>query len=437
MYLACYGLGMPSRRETLTELKCRNAKAREKDWFLSDPTHPGLLLKLTPAGKKIWVLRYKFKGQARKPKLGHYPDLSLADARAKAEKMRAAIRQGSDPSLVRQEAAHALVLGDALALFLSAPSQVTVATQERKRQAFKADILPTLGRRPAADVTRADVLALLKVIEARGAGEQAARTAIYLGQAYDYLQANELVPEGTNPARLARAGLAPRKKGEMKALPLGRLPAFLHELDRYVARYNGTLQVEVAFKLLLLTMVRPGEVREARWSEFHLDSAAPVWVIPAERMKMKVQHVVPLSRQAVALLRTWRSAGVGEECLFAGAKRGSEKPISDGTLTKALRYLGFREEASAHGFRNVASTYLNNRGVEPHIVEACLAHREKNSVKAAYARTTYLAQRRLVMQFYADTLDAVRAAESWDGVKVATPDLRDVEPEELPIHLVG
>lgn len=436
-------------RHLLNELKIRQVKPGLKPVTLNDGE--GLQLVIRPNGSKLWRMRYTFQGKPKLAALGRYPDVSLADARARAMDWRQHVRGGKDP--VRTPGRTGAKRGpeptdtfEVLAMnFLNSDTSVTKGSSARKLQALKKDLFPVIGHRAIGSITADDLLPLIRQImdPPRSACEQAKRTRLYASQVFEYAAEHGIVSYGHNPAEQivkAVGKMAVRNgatKGHYAAMPWGEMPRFLRKLDGYGTQFGCTKHVELGIKLLVLTMMRPGSVQNAKWSEFYLDGPNPVWV--CTEMKTGKPHVVPLSRQAVAVLRELEpiTRDEFEDILLPGAS--GRKPISEATLVKGLKIMGYTTSttpATAHGFRATARTYMADRLVPHDVAEWCLAHEQRNATVAAYSRSTQLAQRRVVMQWYADTLDAIKEAGTVVGVKLPLPPLGDLEPEEFPMDLL-
>lgn len=392
----------------LTDAKLRNLTEAGKHF-----DGAGLYLDLTKAGGRYWRLKYRFEGKEKLLALGVYPAVSLREAREQAASARLALQAGDDPGALRKagkaKAAHeientlAAVAQDWMA---HQASRWGAETRERIRASLEADIFPALGARPLAAVQPGEVMAAVKKIEARGAGEMAGRVLQRVKSIYRWavvhgrLQSNPMLD--LMPAEI----LKPREVQHRAALPVQEVPRFLELLDAY----DGDASTAQALRLLMLTATRPGEVRGALWSEF--DMGAGLWVIPAERMKMRQEHRVPLSRQALELLRSMqllRTDSADAPGLVFPSPSYRSKPLSENTLNSAMARMGYKGSATAHGFRALFSTVANESGWNPDVIERQLAHRERNKVRAAYHRSTYMQDRARLMQWWADYLDGRRA----------------------------
>lgn len=368
----------------------------------------GLYLEVSPTGGRYWRLKYRHGGKEKRLAFGVYPEVSLKTARERRAEARAILQRGDDPAAVkRQERARAD--REAAVTFESVArewlghqaSGWAPGTLEMIRKGLEADAFPRIGDWPMVQLRPRDVLEIVKGIEARGAGEAAGRMLQRIKAVFRYAVVHELIDSNPmldlKPSEL----LKPRQVRHRAAMGDKELPAFLAALDAY----RGEPTVTAGLRLLMLTAVRPGELRGARWSEFDVEAAQ--WRIPAERMKMKAPHVVPLSRQAVVVLEDLRRISGAGELVFPSPYYPG-KAMSDNTLNSALARMGYKGEHTAHGFRALFSTLANEHGHDADVIERQLAHAERNEVRAAYHRAAYLAERARLMQWYADYLDSRR-----------------------------
>ena len=353
------------------------------------------------------VFKYYMEGREKHLHYGRYPEISLKAARERRLEARRVLETGNDPGLILQaERAARSATFEAVAMEWLAMQRnsVTLKTYENKRERFAAFVFPYLGKRPVAGIKPLDVLAVLKRIEERGRHETAHRVRSECGNVFRYaVVTGRAERDPTIELRGAIAAVVRRNR------PAIVDPVRIGELMRAIAGYRGDVSTEFALKLLPLTFVRPGELRLAEWSEFNLKAAE--WRIPAARMKMRELHVVPLSSQALALLKDLHVL-TGPGRLVFPSIRSEDRAISDNTLNAALRRLGFAgDEMVAHGFRSMASTCLNEQGWHPDLIELQLAHAERNESRGAYNRAQRLPERRRMMQAWADYLDGLRAAD--------------------------
>jgi integrase len=388
---------------SLSDTRLKAARPQQRPYKLADSL--GLLLLVTPNGGRLWRFRYRYNGREGMIGLGSYPATSLKDARERRDAARKQLEAGQNPSSVRAEARDRQgVTFEALATEWLSRQTFTAKTRSKAEWMLNDLVMPHLGARPINELTAPEILAVLRRIEARGKLETCHRTKWRIGQIIRYAVATGRAER--DPTGDLKGALAAAKTVNRRAITA---PRRFGELLLAIDGYTGQGPTWAAMKLAPLLFVRPGELRAAQWSEFALDDASPEWRIPAERMKMKEEHIVPLSRQAVAILRELQ-AFTGHGVYLFPSLRTSQRPISENTLNAALRRLGFsKDEMTTHGFRATASTLLNERGIAPDLIELQLAHAERNKVRAAYNRAQRLADRRQMMQQWADYLDELRA----------------------------
>jgi integrase len=386
--------------DLLTEGRIRSAKPKSGPYKLRDGG--GLFLLITPTNARLWRLRYKVRGRESMLGLGSYPATSLKAARAKRTELRADLESGKNPSAERRaERASSANTFETIAREWLAKQSFAPATLEKARWTFEDLLFPFIGSRPIAALTAPELLEVFRRIERRGKHETAHRTKQRVGQVVRYAIATGRAVR--DPTGDLRGALAPIKVTNRAAITD---PREVGQLMRAIDGYAGHPVVEAALKLAPLVFVRPGELRGAEWGE--IDVAKAEWRIAAHRMKMREQHFVPLSRQAVAVLRELEPI-TGRVRYAFPSPRSSERPLSENALTAALRRMGYTgEQMTWHGFRAMASTLLNERGFAPDVIELQLAHRERNEVRAAYNRAQRLDERRAMMQRWADYLDELR-----------------------------
>lgn len=370
----------------------------------------GLYLDVRENGARYWRMKYRHGGRERLLALGVYPEVSLAEARKRRDEARATLREGSDPAAARRAERRQAMLAaentfEAIAREWLAKQQEALAPATYAKACWTLEelVFPWLGARPVAELTAPDVLDVLRRIEARGAHETAHRTKQRIAQVFRYAIATGRARH--DPAADLRGALAPVvSKSRAAITDADGVGDLLRALDGY----SGQFVTRCALRLAPLVFARPGEIRRAEWAEFDLDRAE--WRIPASKMKMREEHIVPLSAQAVAVLRELHPLTGQGRYLFPSL-RSAREPMSENTINAALRRLGFdKHTMTAHGFRALASTRLNELGWAPDVIERQLAHAERNKVRAAYNRAQYLAERRKMMQAWADYLDALREA---------------------------
>lgn len=405
---------------TLTEVQIRAAKPREKPYKLFDER--GLFLLIAPGADsyrgRLWRLRYRYAKVEKLLSLGNYPDISLKRAREKRDEARRLLAEGIDPSARRKsdQQAKSETFEVIAREWLEMRAKTSAAITMQKARWLLEMIFPRIGKRPIREITAPELLSALRRIESRGHHETAHRAKQKCGQVFRYAIVTGRAERDVTAD--LRGALVPVVSQNHAALTD---PAEVGALLRAIDSYEGQPITAAALKLAPLVFVRPGELRGAHWSEFDLDNAE--WRIPAERMKMGEQHIVPLSRQAVAILRELREltggGGFGE--LVFPSLLSLDRPMSNNTVNTALRRLGYtKEQMTGHGFRSMASTLLNEQGFPPDVIELQLAHAERNKVRAAYNKAQRLAERRKMMQVWSDYLDGLRAVSSDRGPNETT-----------------
>jgi len=389
----------------LTLFSIQNAKPREKPYKLSDGN--GLHLLVTENGKQ-WRFRYRFAGKENMLALGPFPAVSLASARQKRDDARRLIADGKDPS--QQKKLDKIAAQTAATNTFGAVAEEYLAKLEAEGKApstldknrwLLTDLASSLSLRPISEITPAEVLLVLKRVEKTGRRHTARRLRGTIGSIYRYAIAN--LKAETDPTYALRGALLqPIVHHRAAITDEQQLGALMRSIDEY----DGWPTIRVALLLMALTMARPGELRLMRRSEINWPKAT--WQIPAERMKMRRPHDIPLSRQALAVLREIWDASQGD--LVLPSIRSNAKPLSDNAMNSALRRMGYaKDEMTAHGFRSTASTILNERGHNPDVIETALAHQDDDEVRAAYNRARFWPQRVKLLQDWADLLDQFRA----------------------------
>lgn len=386
----------------------KNATARTKPYKLSDGL--GLYLLVTPTGSKLWRYDFRHAGKRQTMALGQYPVTGLAEARAAHSEARRLLAEGIDPMAARAEARAAAARAtestantfESAARQWMAAQQVAEVTASKNRWLLESYLLPELGALPLNAITPRVLLDALRKIEATGNRETVTRARIKAGQVFRWAIIEELTDNDPTPS-LRGALKAPETKHRATITD----PRGIGELLRAIDGYTGQPVTLAALQLAPLVFVRPGELRAAEWAEF--DLAESIWRIPAKRMKMKAAHLVPLSAQAVRILQDLRLL-TGHRCYVFPSLRSASRPMSENTLNAALRRLGYsKDDMTAHGFRAMAATRLNEMGWTPDAIERQLAHAESNKVRAAYTHAAqYLDERKRMMQAWADYLDGLR-----------------------------
>ena len=391
---------------SLTDAAARNAKPKEKLYRLKDDR--GLCLEVAPSGGKRWRFRYLFGGKANMLSLGVYPDVPLAGARERRDEARRLLAQGIDPSTIRKaEKGQIVQEGEtvervAREWFAKFSPAWSTSHGTRIIRRLERDIFPWIGQKPIREVNAPELLSVVRRIESRGAVETAHRALQNCSQVFRYAVATGRAER--DPSADLRGALPPSKEKHHASLTDSKAVA---ELLRAIDGYQGSFVTLCALRLAPMLFVRPGELRHAEWREIDLDAAE--WRIPGPKMKMKEQHIVPLSRQAVEVLRELHPLTGSGKYVFPSV-RTPARPMSENTVNAALRRMGYtKEEMTGHGFRSMASTILNEEGWNRDAIERQLAHAERNSIRAAYNFAEFLPERRKMMQAWADLLDGLKA----------------------------
>lgn len=398
----------------LTDRQIAQAKPAEKDYFLSD--EKGLRLLVSTRGGKYWRLKYRFDGKQKTLALGVYPEVSLKEARNQRDKSRVEIRNERDPGVEKKkriaQRKHALTNSFEKVAFEWWEFQKDTWTVDHATRVWarlEHHAFPSLGKYPLEDIEPAMIITVVRAIEAKGSFDAAQRVLQDIRRIYRY--SVQIGKVRSNPAESLQGILKPRKTAHRPALPRDQIGRFLRDLEIY--QDHGRLLTKLGVELLLLTFVRPGELRKAEWKEFDLNGA--VWRIPGHRMKMKTEHLVPLSSQAKKVLQEISDITGRYDLLFP-SERNRMRPMSENTLGKAIKIMGYngenegKAEVTPHGFRATASSVLNEEGFNPDAIERQLSHIERNNVRAAYIhQAQYLEERVNMMQWWADFLDQSRA----------------------------
>ena len=369
----------------------------------------GLQLWVHPTGSKIWALAYRFEGKQRKLTIGPYPVISLKEARERRDEAKKLLLDGKDPHREKNLKELASELERTNTFELVAKEVIQKKGREGKSDVTLAKnewliglALPAIGHLPISEISAPEILEAIRPVEARGRHDTARRMRALIGEVFRYAVATGRAKNDPTPA-LKGALTAPKVRHRSAIIDPKPFGGLLRAIDGY----DGTPEVRTGLKLLALTFVRPGEMRFARWSEFDFEKA--IWSIPAERMKMRRPHRVPLAPQTLALLEDLQKISGRFELLIPGAW-DPRQPISENTFNAALRRMGYPpDEMTAHGFRASASSILNESGKwQADAIEAQLAHVEGNNVRRAYARAEYWEERVRMMAYWADRLDAMR-----------------------------
>jgi len=408
----------------LTDTKIRATRATEKPVKLFDGE--GLHLLVNPDGTRWWRMKYRYGGKEKLLSLGVYAPsaakhVSLADARNQLADAKRQLRDGIDPSAARKAAKEARVDRESGSFELVAREWHAKQSDtwdeshgERILRRLILYVFPRLGDQQIRNLTSPQVLEVLLAIEARGTKETAHRVKQCMGAIFRYAVATHRAD--FDPTSALKGALAPAPDNHFAAITD---PQEVGKLLRAILGYSGSDVTRYALQLMPLLFVRPGELRKARWEEFTFDlvdvsdeegrgQPLPEWRIPAERMKMGEQHLVPLSKQAVSILRRLHKITGPDGFLFPGA-RGKSRYMSENTINAALRRLDYgTDEMTGHGFRHMASTILHERGYQSEWIERQLAHGDRNPIRARYNFAQYLPERRRMMQEWADYLDTLQ-----------------------------
>ncbi|MBJ3816626.1 DUF4102 domain-containing protein [Shimwellia pseudoproteus] len=402
----------------LTDIKVRSAKPQEKEYTLVDGD--GMFLLIHPNGSKYWRFRFRFGGKQHLMAFGVYPETSLADARQKREEARKLVAVGIDPRehkrAVKEEQAKEAITFESVAREWHAANKKW--SEEHSRRVLKSledNLFLAIGKRSIEELKTRDLLAPIKVVEATGRFEVASRLQQRTTAIMRYAVQSGLIDY--NPAQEMAGAVASSNRVHRPALELKRLPELLHRIDCYTGRAMTCLAVE----LTLLIFIRSSELRFARWSEIDFETA--MWTIPAEReaiegvkhsqrgSKMRTPHLVPLSRQALDILKQVHKVSGNRDFVFVG-DHNPRKPMSENTVNKALRVMGYdtKVEVCGHGFRTMACSSLIESGLwSRDAVERQMSHMERNSVRAAYIhKAEHLDERRLMLQWWADYLESLK-----------------------------
>ena len=387
----------------LTDTKIRNAKPGVRPVKLTDER--GLHLEIRPSGSKLWRYRYRIAGRENVYAIGEYPETSLSDARTQRDTARKLVKAGIHPAhdrkmaRLRQEAEKTNTFEAVTREWISKKRDSWSPYYCRQVEGMmEANVFPEIGSLPIKSVSAAQLLQILHRVEARGAHSVANLLRQWCSAIFRYATAT--LRMDSDPAAALKGAITKPKVKHHKPLSRSEIPALLETLGNY----GGYRITAIALRLLLLTFVRPGELRGAEWKEIDLGHAE--WRIPAERMKMRAPHTVPLSTQSVALLRELQTLTGAQRWLFPNHRR-PRTYMCKTTLNRALERMGYGGKFSAHGFRATASTILNETGFRPDVIERQLAHQERNRVRASYNQAEYLPERQELMQGWADMIEAL------------------------------
>lgn len=392
----------------LTDLAIRRSKPKEKPYTLNDGN--GLSLLIEPNGSKGWRLRYRFSGKAKLMSLGTYPNVALADARTARDEAKKLIAGGIDPAEVRKAKKREIESrfgntfeGIAREWYEKRFDRWSPSYAEEMIETFEKDVFPYIGNRPVAEIKPMELLAVLSVLNDRGATEKLRKVRQRCGEVFRYAVITGRAEY--NPAPDLVSAFAPHKKEHYAFLKTDELPEFFRTLNTY----TGSMIVKLAIRLLILTGVRPGELRQAEWQEIDFDNR--LWEVPKERMKMRRPHCVPLSDQTINILEQLKPMTGHYQYIFPGRIHHS-KPMSEMAMNVLIRRIGYAGRVTGHGFRHTMSTILHEQGYNTAWIETQLAHVDKNSIRGTYNHAQYLDGRREMLQWYADYMDALEHGEN-------------------------
>lgn len=384
----------------LTDIQIRNAKPQNKLYRLTDSQ--GLLIEIATSGSKLWRYRYRFDGKQKMIGLGKYPSISLQAARKKRDEARLLLDEGIDPGVTgqprkRSDEPHATSFASLAEEWFTYRAPLWASSTQRKARLYlDNDILPQIGVFSASEITRVQLVDLIRSVEKRGSLNAAGKIRQWLDQIFRYGLVSGKVQ--SNPAtHLSVVAAAAKPVRHHPHIPFDELPELLERLETA----NIHIYTRSSIKLLLFTAVRPSELRNALWAEFDLDAAT--WTIPKERMKARREHVVPLPVQAVEVLRQVHVLTGRYKLVFPG-QNNPDRPMSENTINKALTLMGYKGRQTGHGFRHLLSTELNSRDFNPDWIERQLAHTDSNAIRDTYNHASYLEQRRMMMQEWVDSV---------------------------------
>ena len=384
----------------LNDMQIRRAKPEVKSYTLGDTLSLSLLIE--PNGSKSWRFRYRFAGKPKMISLGVYPMVSLAEARAKRDEARKLVSEGKNPSEVRREQKLALKEGGENTFEALAREWHGVKSARWSKgyasdimEAFKNDIFPYVGQRPIAEIKPLELLTVLRKMESRGALEKMRKVRQRCSEVFRYSVATGRAEY--NPAADLSTALEVHQSKHFPFLKAEDIPEFLNALEGY----SGSELVQIATKLLMITGVRTIELRAALWEEFDLVNA--IWEIPAERMKMRRSHLVPLSSQALDLLKYLQTITGNYRYVFPG-RNDPNKPMSEASINQLIKRIGYGGRLTGHGFRHTMSTILHEKGFESTWIEMQLAHADKNTIRGTYNHAVYIDERRKMLGFYSNLI---------------------------------
>ncbi|WP_109391304.1 tyrosine-type recombinase/integrase [Proteus cibi] len=389
----------------LTDMAIKKAKPREKVYSLGDGN--GLSLIVEPNGSKGWRFRYQFNGKSKMISLGIYPVITLNEAREKRDDARRLVANGTDPAEARKEERNK-ASGQSENTF----KKITLEWYEGRKdrwsegyrddmmEAFENDVFPYIGDRPIAEIKPLELLEVLSIMEKRGVTEKLKKVRQRCGEVWKYAIITGRAEY--NPAPDLASAFIPHQRENYPYLLADELPEFLSSVDKY----QGSQIVRTALNILMLTGLRPGELRKSEWS--FIDFESKTWKLPEKIMKMGRVHVVPMSDQVISLLRQIQPISGDYQYIFP-SRTNHKKHLSEMAINTMIGRMGYRGRATGHGFRHTMSTILHEKGFNTAWIELQLAHVDKNSIRGTYNHALYLEGRREMMQWYADYIDELRS----------------------------
>ncbi|CNE01706.1 tyrosine-type recombinase/integrase [Yersinia intermedia] len=387
----------------LTDIKIKTAKPLDKPYKLADGG--GMYLLVKPNGSKYWRMKYRYAGKEKMLSIGVYPDTSLAEARQKRDEARKVLAADGDPAEVKktEKLAQKLAVENTFEAIArewhkSKADRWSLRYRDEIIDTFEKDIFPYVGKRPIAEIKPMELLETLKRMEKRGALEKMRKVRQRCGEVFRYAIVTGRAEY--NPAPDLASALTPPKRQHFPFLTAQELPYFLKDLSGY----TGSVITKTATKIIMLTGVRTQELRFARWQDIDFDKG--VWEIPAEVMKMKRPHIVPMSEKVMALFQSLKPITGTYPLVFIG-RNDHRKPISKESINQVIELLGYKGRLTGHGFRHTMSTILHEQGYNSAWVETQLAHVDKNSIRGTYNHAQYLDGRREMMQWYGDYIDSL------------------------------
>jgi integrase len=390
----------------LTELKIKSSQPTDKQYKITDEKSMYLLIK--PNGSKYFRMDYRFAGKRKTLSLGVYPEISLKEARIKRDEARKLISEGTDPLMLKKINKITLIQDNQETFnifskkwFDNYKDQWTIKHGERKYRRLEIHALPYIGNMPIKEITPPIILGMIQNIEKRGKNETAHRILGTVSEIFLYAISMGLAER--DPTRDIQKALKPKQTKHMATITD---PKKIGPLLNAIDGYDGYYETLCALKLLPLVFVRPGVLRHMEWHE--IDFTKKLWRIPAEKMKMRKEHVVPLSLQALAIIKDVQMITGQWDYVFPSI-RSKDRPMSENTINAAIRRLGYtKEELTGHGFRSMASTILHENNWPSDHIEVQLSHVDKNTIRGIYNSAIYLEGRKKMMQWWADYLDSLK-----------------------------